>query len=231
MAKHRLTRAPKIDLTRAALGVTIAATAAFATHPAQAETHAASTAAAAGVPETAVQAEPGKKAGSDRPKPTAAQVLSLAKKQIGTREDASGGGTKFQKWYMSSPRAAETVKRDGGNRQAYLNAAWCAMFVSWVGEETGARTTVGWDAYTVTHAKWFKNNNRWGASAKPGAVVFFSWSGSKSLNSINHVGFVIKDNGNGTITTVEGNTGNGKVEERTRPTSQVVGYGYPDYSA
>jgi hypothetical protein len=37
--------------------------------------------------------------------------------------------------------------------------------------------------------------------------------------------------GDGTITTVEGNTGNGKVEQRIRPTSQVVGYGYPQYSA
>lgn len=132
---------------------------------------------------------------------------------------------------MNSQRAAETVKRDGGSRTAYLNAAWCAMFVSWVGEETGARSTVGWDAYTVAHAKWFKNNERWGSSAKPGAVVFFSWSGSKSLDSIQHVGFVLKDNGNGTISTVEGNTGNGKVEERVRPKSQVVGYGYPEYGA
>ncbi|WP_157245266.1 CHAP domain-containing protein [Nonomuraea typhae] len=227
MASHRLTRAPKATLTRAALGATIAATA-FAACPAQASS----------VPEAAPAqqrlappADAGKKSAEDRPKPTAAQLLALAKKQIGTSENAKGGGTKFQKWYMDSPRAAETIKRDGGDRQGYLNAAWCAMFVSWVGEEMGARSTVGWDAYTVTYARWFKNNSRWGAAPKPGAVVFFSWKGRKNLDAIQHVGFVIKDNGNGTITTVEGNTGNGKVEERTRPTSQVVGYGYPDYSA
>ncbi|WP_240777869.1 hypothetical protein [Nonomuraea basaltis] len=34
----------------------------------------------------------------------------------------------------------------------------------------------------------------------------------------------------GTISTIEGNTGNGKVEERVRPKSQVVGYGYPEYA-
>ncbi|WP_084958574.1 CHAP domain-containing protein [Thermoactinospora rubra] len=163
-------------------------------------------------------------------KVTAAQVLELARKQIGVRENSYGGGTKFQKWYASSRRAWETVKRDGGNPRAYINAAWCAMFVSWVGEQAGARHTVGWDAWTIAYARWFKANKRWGYTPKPGAVVFFSWSGSKSLSSIRHVGFVEKDNGNGTITTIEGNTGNGAVERRVRSKSTVVGYGYPQYA-
>jgi hypothetical protein len=42
---------------------------------------------------------------------------------------------------------------------------------------------------------------------------------------------VKKDNLDGTITTIEGNTGKGKVEERVRPKAQVVGYGYPQYQA
>ncbi|MER7618955.1 CHAP domain-containing protein, partial [Nonomuraea wenchangensis] len=162
---------------------------------------------------------------------SAGQVLDVARAQVGTTENAAGGGTKFQQWYADSARAGETVQRDGGNRNAYLNAPWCSMFVSWVGEQSGARSQIGWDAYTVTHAKWFAANDRWGTEAKPGAVVFFSWSGSKSLSAIDHVGFVVKDNGDGTISTIEGNTGNGKVEERVRPTSQVVGYGYPNYAA
>ncbi|MFD2349172.1 CHAP domain-containing protein [Nonomuraea ferruginea] len=105
------------------------------------------------------------------------------------------------------------------------------MFVSWVGEQAGARSTIGWDAYTVTHAQWFKDNNRWGSEAKPGSVVFFDWGGSKNISAVDHVGLVKKDNGDGTITTIEGNTGNGKVEERIRPVSQVTGYGYPEYKA
>ncbi|MEU6797402.1 CHAP domain-containing protein [Nonomuraea wenchangensis] len=164
-------------------------------------------------------------------KVTAAQVLATARAQIGTTENAAGGGTKFQDWYATSQRGAETAARDGGSITSYKNAPWCSMFVSWVGEHTGARSQIGWDAYTVTHAKWFEANDRWGTEAKPGAVVFFSWSGSKSLSAINHVGFVVKDNGDGTISTIEGNTGNGKVEQRTRPTSQVVGYGYPTYAS
>ncbi|MBB6345877.1 hypothetical protein FHU36_002386 [Nonomuraea muscovyensis] len=149
---------------------------------------------------------------------------------IDVKENAAGGGTPFHSWYMSSQRAAETVTRDGGNVRAYANAPWCAMFVSWVGEKAGLRQTVGWDAYTVTWAKWFKANRRWGSTPKPGAVVYFSWNGG-GIDSIDHMGLVKKDNGDGTISTIEGNTGNGRVEQRVRPKSHVIGYGYPEYKA
>ncbi|HLU73066.1 MAG TPA: CHAP domain-containing protein [Nonomuraea sp.] len=162
---------------------------------------------------------------------SAQTVLRVAESQIGVKENAAGGGTPFHEWYMKSPRALETLARDGGGTPSlYANAPWCDMFVSWVGEQSGARHTIGWDAYTVTHAKWFKDNGRWGTQARPGAVVFFDWGGSKNISAIDHVGLVKKDNGDGTITTIEGNTGNGKVEERVRPVSQIVGYGYPEYA-
>ncbi|MER5628332.1 CHAP domain-containing protein [Streptosporangium sp. NPDC002544] len=162
---------------------------------------------------------------------SAQMLLQIAEKQIGVTENASGGGTPFHDWYMSSPRAKETVARDGGNVRAYANAPWCAMFVSWVGEKAGLRSTVGWDAYTVTWANWFKDNGRWGTVAKPGSVVYFAWGANKTIGGIDHMGVVKKDNGDGTITTIEGNTGNGKVEQRVRPKSDVVGYGYPEYKA
>ncbi|AQZ64489.1 unnamed protein product [[Actinomadura] parvosata subsp. kistnae] len=235
MAKYRINAVSKTNIARAALGATVLASAlgvnAMTANADTATGVAAAT--AAKHPATALAAH---KAGSadDRAETkinvTADQVLAMARAQVGTSENAAGGGTKFQQWYANSQRAAETVARDGGSRTAYLNAAWCSMFVSWVGEQTGARPQVGWDAYTVAHAKWFAANHRWGTVAKPGAVVFFSWSGGKSLSDIQHVGFVVKDNQNGTISTIEGNTGNGKVEERIRPKSQVVGYGYPQYA-
>ncbi|MBG0833288.1 CHAP domain-containing protein [Planomonospora sp. ID67723] len=165
------------------------------------------------------------------PKVSAAQLLKVAEEQVGVKENGAGGGTKFHAWYMDSPRVKETIARDGGSVKSYANAPWCDMFVSWVGEQTGLRPTVGWDAYTVAHADWFKANKRWGAEAKPGAVVFFDWDGGKDTSGIDHVGFVKKDNGDGTITTIEGNTGNGNVEQRVRPKSQVTGYGYPQYTA
>jgi surface antigen len=101
------------------------------------------------------------------------------------------------------------------------------MFVSWVGAQLGVKG-MGADAFTRTHAEWFKDQGRWGQTPTPGAVVFYSWSGSKSIDSIDHVGIVLKDNHNGTIQTVEGNTDNA-VKIRTRDVSSVVGYGYPEY--
>ncbi|GGK93252.1 hypothetical protein Sme01_59070 [Sphaerisporangium melleum] len=162
---------------------------------------------------------------------SAQQLIALAVKQVGITENGTGGGTKFHSWYMSIPRARETVARDTGSIAGYANASWCDMFVSWVGAQLGMQETVGEDAYTVEHAKWFAARDRWGTTPKPGAVVFFSFNGGKSIDSIEHVGFVIKDNGDGTIKTVEGNTSGGKVEIRTRPAAQVVGYGYPDFAA
>ncbi|MGW2159157.1 CHAP domain-containing protein, partial [Nonomuraea sp. NPDC001699] len=177
MAKHRLHRAYKLDLAKIALGATAVA-GVLGTHAAvNADTvhatagTAAQTAKVAGVaaaqPRVATVAD--KRATDESAKGkvnvTAAQVLATARAQVGVSEDANGGGTKFQKWYAGSPRAAETVARDGGSRQDYVNAAWCSMFVSWVGDQTGARPQVGWDAYTVSHAKWFASNGRWGTEA------------------------------------------------------------------
>ncbi len=231
MAKNRLTSTPKTHyLARIILGTSIALAGGVIAGPAAlADTpgHA-----PVGAPPAEVKtAKTALQSKAERlPKVTAQQVLDLASRQIGVTENAQGGGTKFQSWYMSSPRAKETTARDGGRIRDYANAPWCAMFVSWVGEQAGIRPTMGWDAYTVAHARWFKKNDHWGTTPKPGAVVYFDWSGGKSIDGIDHVGFVKKDNGDGTITTIEGNTGNGKVEQRVRPTSQVVGYGYPVYS-
>lgn len=159
--------------------------------------------------------------------PSAADALKLAVAQVGTTEDSAGGGTKFQQWFVSSPWAVRGVERDGGKVSDYANANWCDMFVSWIGAQLGVRG-MGADAFTRTHAQWFKDEGRWGQTPTPGSVVFFSWSGSKSIDDIDHVGLVVKDNHDGTIQTVEGNTDNA-VKIRTRDDSEVVGYGYPEY--
>lgn len=159
--------------------------------------------------------------------PSAADALKLATAQVGVTEDAAGGGTKFQKWFVSSPWAVRGVERDGGTVSDYEDANWCDMFVSWVGAQLNVKG-MGADAFTRTHAQWFKDQGRWGQTPTPGAVVFFSWSGSKSIDDIDHVGLVMEDNHDGTIQTVEGNTDNA-VRIRTRDVSTVVGYGYPEY--
>ncbi|WP_246238593.1 CHAP domain-containing protein [Acrocarpospora corrugata] len=199
---------------------------------ARAEAHPEGVTSAAGAPaDFHPDASPLLKIAQRLPKVRADQVLKLAESQVGVSENHRGGGTPYHHWYMNTPRAKETLARDGGATvREYGNAAWCDMFVSWVGDRLGIRPTMGWDAYTVSHADWFKSNKRWGTQPTPGAVVFFGWNGGKDLHNIDHVGFVIKDNGDGTIKTVEGNTGGGKVEIRTRPTAEVVGYGYPVYA-
>jgi hypothetical protein len=153
-------------------------------------------------------------------------AIRLAEQQVGIREDQAGE-TKFHRWYVSTPNARLTAQRDGGAVNDYNGAAWCDMFVSWVGAQTGVKD-MGWDAYTVAHAKWFQKTKRWGQTPKPGAVVFYAWNGG-GTDGIDHVGLVVKDNGDGTITTVEGNTDNA-VEKKVRSTTQVVGYGYPEYA-
>ncbi|WP_307801649.1 CHAP domain-containing protein [Actinomadura violacea] len=162
-------------------------------------------------------------------KPTAAAAIDLARSQIGESPDGNGD-TKFGDWYETTSRAKETVARDGGSVQEYSDAEWCDMFISWIGDKLGFTDQIGADAWTVAHAQWFQDNGRWGDTPKPGAIVFFSWSGGKSSDDIQHVGMVIKDNGDGTIQTVEGNTGN-SVQVKERSTDTVVGYGYPDYAS
>ncbi|MEV0592891.1 CHAP domain-containing protein [Nonomuraea cavernae] len=222
MAKNILNRAQiKANASRIAVGLTIAAGAALVGAPALAAERPAQT----NPSQQQIAAAPANQVSTQ-------SVLQIAESQVGVKENESGGGTPYHSWYMSSPRAGETLARDGGGSpKLYANAPWCAMFVSWVGEQAGARHTMGWDAYTVTYADWFKANKRWGDVAKPGAVVFYDWNGGKSTSGIDHVGLVKKDNGDGTITAIEGNTGNGKVEERVRPKTQVTGYGYPAYKA
>jgi hypothetical protein len=158
---------------------------------------------------------------------SAQAIINLAKAQIGITENSAGGGTKFQQWYASTNQARLTVQRDGGAVADYVNAAWCDMFVSWLGAQTGAKG-FGADAYTIEHAKWFQKQGRWGNTPKPGAVVFYSMNGSGGIDGIDHVGLVVQDNGDGTIQSVEGNTSNAVLEQQ-RPTSMVVGYGYPAY--
>ncbi|RSN59656.1 MULTISPECIES: CHAP domain-containing protein [Actinomadura] len=161
-------------------------------------------------------------------KPTAQDAIAMAEKQVGIKEDANGE-TKFNDWYVESERSKKTVERDGGSLAGYSDAAWCSMFISWIGSQIGADDQFGHDAYTVTHAQWFKDEGRWGTEPEPGAIVFFDWGGSSSIDAIDHVGMVIEKIDDGTVKTVEGNT-DSAVKIRERSTSTIVGYGYPEYA-
>ncbi|SNR55534.1 CHAP domain-containing protein [Actinomadura mexicana] len=157
---------------------------------------------------------------------SAQDVIKLARTQVGTHENASGN-SKFNNWYVSSSLGEQNAHRIGAeSASVYKNQSWCDMFVSWLGQHTGTMG-MGADAYTVSHAKWFKKTGRFGETPKPGAVVFFAWNGG-GIKGVDHVGIVVKDNHDGTINTIEGNTGDA-VKKKVRDTSTVAGYGYPEY--
>ncbi|WP_344981500.1 CHAP domain-containing protein [Streptosporangium fragile] len=144
------------------------------------------------------------------------KLIELLESELGYAE-RSGGYTKFGDWY------GKTVEFDAD----YTSAPWCDMYLSWAAWKLGYQEWVGQFAYTVYHAQWFKEQDAWGTTPEPGALVFFDWSGSKKIDKIDHVGIVTKVVGN-KIHTIEGNIDGGVAKRKTRDTDKVVGYGYPE---
>ncbi|MFF5402822.1 peptidoglycan-binding protein [Streptomyces misionensis] len=109
---------------------------------------------------------------------------------------------------------------------------WCDMAVSYVAAHSdNLSATGGKYALTTAHARAFQKKGRWHygiGGIRPGDIVFFDWSGSRSIGAIDHVGIVEAVHSNRTITTLEGNTSNA-FRRRRRGSSCVVGYGRPAY--
>ncbi|MEZ0076859.1 CHAP domain-containing protein [Planotetraspora sp. GP83] len=143
------------------------------------------------------------------------KLLDLLRSQVGYSEHA-GGYTKFGHWY-------NTIESDTD----YSTEPWCDMFLSWGANKLGYQDWFGQFAYTVGHARWFKEQGAWGHHPVPGAVVFFDWSGSGTIDGIDHVGIVTKVDGD-RIHTIEGNVDGEYVEKKVRDSSSIVGYGYPE---
>ncbi|HEX4814196.1 MAG TPA: CHAP domain-containing protein [Nonomuraea sp.] len=144
------------------------------------------------------------------------KFIELLESQLGYSERASGH-TKFGAWY------GKDVEFDAD----YSAAPWCEMYLSWAAHKLGYEEWIGQFAWTVAHAKWFKEQGAWGRTPKPGAFVYYDWSGSNSIDRIDHVGVVIRVEGD-TIVTIEGNIDGGVAKRKERDTSKVVGYGYPE---
>ncbi|MEU7898932.1 CHAP domain-containing protein [Nonomuraea sp. NPDC049152] len=148
--------------------------------------------------------------------PETNKLLKLLENELGYAE-GKGAYTKFGDWY------GKTVEFDAD----YSGAPWCDMFLSWAAHKLGYEEWVGQFAYTVAHAEWFKENDAWGHKPKPGALVFYDWSGSNKIDNIDHVGIVTRVEGD-TIFTIEGNIDGGVAKRKERDQSKVVGYGYPE---
>ena len=166
-------------------------------------------------------------------KGTAARIIEVAKAEVGTIEGPKDNETKYGKW-------------TGMNFQP-----WCQSFVSWCAFTSGLDAKkYPKSASTVAASDWFKKNNRWADARNddptPGDWIYFDFP-EDGVNRISHVGICIKNNGNGTIQVVEGNTSGtakgdqrngGMCVEKTRAyvkdnklklINGVVGWGRPVY--
>ena len=119
------------------------------------------------------------------------------------------------------------------NGAGFRTAPWCDMSVTFWAHRSGnaAHVTFGRDyAYTVWHAQRFRTAGQWHvdvAGIRRGDIVFFDWSGSNSISTIDHVGIVTGVRGS-VVYTIEGNTSDG-CWRRARYASSIVGYGRPQY--
>ena len=84
---------------------------------------------------------------------------------------------------------------------------WCGSFVNWCASQVNLK--IPNCVSTVAGATAFMKKGQWEAAEEavplPGDIVFFDFPGD-SLSRISHVGIVVKDNGDGTVTCIEGNT-------------------------
>lgn len=84
---------------------------------------------------------------------------------------------------------------------------WCGSFVMWCANEVGLK--IPNCVSTVAGATAFMKKGAWEKAEEaiplPGDIVFFDFP-NDGVDRISHVGIVVKDNGDGTVTCVEGNT-------------------------
>jgi len=124
------------------------------------------------------------------PQGTAERLVEIATAEVGYIEEAvPENKTKYQK----------------------ANQPWCGAFVNWCGKKAGVE--IPNTVYTPAGADAFKKAKRWfeGEDAQPqaGDVVYFDFP-ADGVDRISHVGIVVKDNNDGTVTCVEGNTSSDK---------------------
>ncbi|HEY3034999.1 MAG TPA: CHAP domain-containing protein [Streptosporangiaceae bacterium] len=157
---------------------------------------------------------------------TAERVLDVARSQLGYTEPGWGDKpgtqvTKYGQWYAA-----------WSGRPAYRDTYWCAEFASWVLATAGfAPDEAGRYGNCTPWTAWFKKRNRWGATPRPGAVVFYDWDGDGHPE---HVGIVESIRPDGRIVTIEGNAttpgGRDGVKCMIRQAG-ILGYGYPPYTS
>jgi hypothetical protein len=125
-----------------------------------------------------------------------------------------------------------------GHAVSGSNVPWCCAFVWDVFRLAGASSLFyggGKVAYCPALENYAKARGQWVTDDyKPGDCVLYNWEGGSLAE---HIGIVEVNNGDGTITAIEGNTGTGsnsdggEVMRRVRNTSVILGAYRPLYAA
>jgi len=140
------------------------------------------------------------------------RMLQIAQGEIGTTERTNSNDGAVLKYPNYFGRHSE---------------AYCSDFVSWVSTQAGQPMN---QAYVPTVKHDLIASGRWKGkqNPQPGDLVLFDWNHDGQPD---HIGLVKSVNANGTITTIEGNTGgpNGRegVWEKTRTYDTILGFGNP----
>lgn len=144
---------------------------------------------------------------------TAADVLALARTQLGYVEGPGSNVNKFSYYWKRPPQP------------------WCADFVCWVLQKSGA-LDVPQSSYTPALYGNYQSANRSGHTPRVGSLVFFQWP---DMGRIAHVGIVEEIRADGSLVTIEGNTDvaggrtGGQVMRKVRR-ANIAGYGHPIYA-
>ena len=161
---------------------------------------------------------------------TAAKLIEVAKAEIGTIEGPKDNETKYGKFMKANFQP------------------WCGSFVNWCADQAGVK--IPNTVYTPSGAAAFKKANRWYdaqiCDPEPGDIAYFDFP-ADGVDRISHVGIVIKDNEDGTVWCIEGNTSpdnkgsqrnGGQVSKKLRAYKKnkagvqvsIVGFGRPKFA-
>jgi hypothetical protein len=117
------------------------------------------------------------------------QFIETARAEVGTIEGPKDNETKYGAFTKTNFQP------------------WCGSFVNWCANQVGLK--IPNCVYTPAGASAFIKKDQWEkaeeATPLPGDIVFFDFPGD-GIDRISHVGIVVKDNGDGTVTCIEGNT-------------------------
>ena len=150
-------------------------------------------------------------------------ILDLAREEIGVAESPAGSNrVKYNTAYY-------------GREVSGANYPWCCVFLWWLFYEAGLSPLFyggGKTASCGTLETFARQNGQLVlAEYRPGDLLFLRFSGA----AVQHIGLIERVNPDGTLTTIEGNTGTdsdangGMVMRRVRPISCAAGAFRPDF--